>query len=232
MKTNAKTLLLSFAVAITALTADALKPDWAMFDTYAQSNKEIKSKPADKKRVIFFGNSITELWPQRSAAFFTDNGYIGRGISGQTTYQFLSRFREDVVELHPALVVINAATNDIAENSHKYDAGKTMGNIKSMVEIAKANKIKVILTSTLPCSEFGWNKDIKDAPEKIEDLNRRIAAYAKEQKIQFVDYYKAMLADDGRSLRPEYTNDGVHPVAEGYAVMESLVAPVIRNVLK
>lgn len=232
MKLTSKTAIIALALGAMAFSAEALRPDWINYEKYAESNKEIKALPADKNRVVFFGNSITELWPMRSAAFFTDNGFIGRGISGQTTYQFLSRFREDVVELHPALVVINAATNDVAENSHKYDAEKTMGNIKSMVEIAKANNIKVILTSTLPCSSFGWNTEITDAPEKIADLNDRIKAYAKEQKIPYVDYYSSMLADDGRSLRPEYTNDGVHPVAEGYAVMESLILPAIKKALK
>lgn len=232
MKLNAKTIMLSLALLASVFTVEAVKPDWANFEAYEQSNKEIKAKPADKNRVVFMGNSITEMWAQRSPSFFSSNGYICRGISGQSSYQFLSRFREDVVELHPAVVIINAGTNDIAENTHKYNEDRTIGNIKSMVEIARANNIKVILTSTLPSSYFSWNRDIKDGPEKIASLNKRIAAYAKEQKIPYVDYFSSMVADDGRSIRPDYSDDGVHPVAKGYAVMERIINPVIKKSLK
>lgn len=124
-------------------------------------------KPAKKeKRVVFLGNSITEGWVRTHPDFFKTNGYIGRGISGQTSYQFLLRFREDVINLSPALVVINAGTNDVAENTNPYNEDYTFGNIVSMVELAKVNKIKVILTSVLPAAAFKWRMEIKDAPQK------------------------------------------------------------------
>ena len=103
---------------------------------------------------FYAGNSITEGWVRTHPDFFKTNGYIGRGISGQTSYQFLLRFREDVINLSPALVVINAGTNDVAENTGAYNEDYTFGNIASMAELAKANKIKVILTSVLPAAEF------------------------------------------------------------------------------
>ena len=107
------------------------------------------------------GNSITEGWVRTHPDFFKTNGYIGRGIGGQTSYQFLLRFREDVINLSPALVVINAGTNDVAENVGPYNEEYTFGNIISMVELAKANKIKVILTSVLPAATFKWRPEIK-----------------------------------------------------------------------
>ncbi len=226
--------ILFSVVTIILLSAAAVaqRNDWARFDRYAEANKEIMANPDNKRRVVFFGNSITQFWASKRPDFFKENEFIGRGIAGQTTYQFLSRFREDVVNLRPRLVVINAATNDIAENSHPYDEERTMGNIKSMVEIARANNIRVILTSTLPASQFSWNKDITDAPEKIAHLNELIAAYAKAEKITYVDYHTAMLDEDGRSLSRRYTDDGVHPTEAGYEVMEALILPAVRKIVK
>jgi lysophospholipase L1-like esterase len=106
-----------------------------------------------------------------------------------------------------------------------------MGNIVSMVELAKANKIKVILTSVLPASGFGWNKEITDAADRIALLNQMIEAYAKANKIPYVDYYKEMVSGPERSLNPAYTKDGVHPTKEGYAVMEALIKPAIKKAL-
>lgn len=220
------------AMLMYASGVSAQKTDWAKFDRYAEANKEVQAEPDNRRRVVFFGNSITQFWASKRPDFFKDNGFIGRGIAGQTTYQFLSRFREDVVNLHPRLVVINAATNDIAENSHPYDKQRTLGNIKSMVEIARANGIRVILTSTLPAAGFSWNKEIKDAPEKIAALNRLIAEYARQEKIPYVDYHSQMLDEDGRSLSRMYTEDGVHPTVAGYEVMEALILPCVRKIVK
>lgn len=220
------------AMLLTACCAGAQRADWAAFGRYAESNRQVAAGPDSARRVVFMGNSITQFWVRDRPDFFISNGFIGRGIAGQTTYQFLSRFREDVVNLHPVLVVINAATNDIAENSHPYDESRTMGNIKSMVEIARANGIQVILTSTLPASGFSWNKDIADAPEKIASLNRLIAAYADAEGIPYVDYHSHMLGEDGRSLSNRYTDDGVHPTVAGYELMEALILPYVRNIVK
>lgn len=206
--------------------------DWAQFDRYAKANEEIKALADNSRLVIFLGNSITDFWPVKDAAFFADNGFVGRGISGQTSYQFLSRFRSDVIDLKPKLVVINVATNDVAENTHKYNEDLTFGNIASMVELARANGISVILTATLPAKGFSWNRTVTDAPEKIKRLNSRLAAYAASQGIPFVDYYSSMLAPDGKSLNQAYTNDGVHPTLEGYKVMEALILPEIRKIVK
>ena len=104
-----------------------------------------------------------------------------------------------------------------------------MGNIITMVEIAKFHKIKVILTSVLPAAGFGWNKSITDAPAKIKALNMRIKAYAKANKIPYVDYYTPLVDSDGKTLNPKYSNDGVHPTEAGYDMMEPIIVPAIKK---
>lgn len=207
--------------------------DFANFTRYANQNKMISQSFKNGIKAVFLGNSITEGWTNLHPDFFIKNGYIGRGIGGQTSYQFLLRFREDVINLFPIIVIINAGINDIAENTGPYVEDYTFGNIVSMVELAQANKIEVVLTSVLPANRFRWNPQITDAPQKIKLLNERIKKYAEEHNIHYVDYYAAMVASDNLSLKPEYCvpEDGVHPVGSGYDVMEALVQPVIEEIL-
>ena len=151
-------LLFCLCLSWTEAIAQKNHNEWANYKRYEKANNELPVPNKKEKRVVFLGNSITEGWVNIHPEFFTENGYIGRGISGQTSYQFLLRFRNDVINLKPKLVIINAGTNDVAENTGPFDLEKTFGNIASMAEMAKANKIKVILTSVLPASEFKWNK--------------------------------------------------------------------------
>ena len=227
-----KKIIAALTITLAAtVSAFAVQPDWANYGFYRESNNAVKDMPNKGDRVVFFGNSITEYWPSRSPKFWNEHpNFIGRGIGGQTSYNMLSRFREDVVELHPAVVVLSAGTNDVAENSHVYNEDLTFGNIQSMCEIARANGIKVILTSVLPAAQFRWRKEITDAPEKIKALNARIRAYAAETGTPYVDYYSSLLADDGRSLDARYSEDGVHPLQPGYTFMERLVLPAIEGV--
>lgn len=207
------------------------KHDFANWKRYAEANAELGQPAKGEKRVVLMGNSITDGWPRTRPEFFNDNKLIGRGISGQTSYQFLLRFREDVINLKPKVVVINYGTNDIAENTGAYDEDLTFGNVCSMVDLAKANGIKVILTSCLPAEGFGWRKEITGSMDKIRHLNERVKEYALSHKIPYVDYFCSMVNDEGTGMISKYAKDkpGVHPSAEGYAVMEKLLLPVINK---
>ena len=212
-------------------TSWAQKHDFANWNRYAQQNKELGLPAKGEKRVVLMGNSITDNWASMPKDFFQENALIGRGISGQTSYQFLLRFREDVINLQPRIVVINYGTNDIAENTGPYDEDLTFGNVLSMVELARQHKIKVILTSCLPASGFGWRPSITNAMQKLRHLNARVEAWAKANKIPYVDYFSALVTADGTEMNPAYAQDkpGVHPNDAGYAVMESLLLPVIKK---
>jgi len=201
------------------------KEDWAGFLHYEEANKT-----APKGSVIFMGNSITEGWVNTHPNFFSDNHYLGRGISGQTSMQMLVRFRRDVVDLQPKAVVILAGTNDIAQNTGYIALDNILGDMISMVELAQTNHIKVILCSVLPAYEFGWRKELKPADDIIR-LNQLIKDYAAQHKIPYVDYHST-LKDARNGLSEQYAKDGVHPTPEGYDVMEKLVKPVIDRVVK
>lgn len=218
-----------FSVMIMAGAVCAQNNDWANFKRYEQSNKEIINSPNNGHRVVFMGNSITDNWYAFHPNFFKDNGYIGRGIGGQTSYQYLLRFRQDVINLNPAIVVINAGTNDIAENTHPYNQDYTMGNIISMVQLAQANGIYVILTSTLPSISYFWHAYVKNVPEKIQALNKRVKDYAKKHDIPFVDYYSPLVVKETGALNPKYSKDGVHPTPEGYDIMEKIIKKSINK---
>ena len=206
---------------------ERLRQDIAGINRYRQANKYVK--PGEKK-VVFLGNSITEAWASVDSAFFKDNNYIGRGISAQTSAQLLLRFRQDVLDLKPKAVVIHIGTNDVAENTGPYDPEFTMGNIISMVELAKSHKIKVMLASVLPSTNFEWRRSLGDRSQMIVELNQRIREYAAKNKIPYIDYHSAMKnAQNG--MDPHLAADGVHPTLEGFKVMEKLAKQAIDKLL-
>ena len=178
------------------------------------------------------GNSITEGWARLSPRFFENENYINRGISGQVTQQMLLRFRADVIDLKPQVVVILAGTNDIAQNSGYIAVEDIFRNIISMTELARYHEIKVILCSVLPAIDFPWNRGLKPA-EKIIKLNEMIKNYAAEKSIIYVDYYSALVDDNGGLKVPDYTSAGdlVHPNSNGYKVMEKVLQPALSKAL-
>lgn len=206
---------------------------YANFARYAKANTELGQPEKGEKRVVLLGNSITDNWAKLRKDFFKNNALIGRGISGQTSDQFLLRFREDVINLKPYIVVINSGTNDIAENSNTvpYNEDLLFGNIVSIVELARYNKIKVILTSCLPAEGFRWNMKITNAMDKIRHYNERLKAYAKANKIPFVDYFSALVNEEGTAMKAELGQEmpTVHPNEAGYEIMEKLLLPVIEK---
>jgi lysophospholipase L1-like esterase len=209
---------------------DASRLDWGNVNRYATENQFVKAMQPDSHRVVFMGNSITEGWKLFDSSFFANRAYVNRGISGQTTSQMLVRFRADVIDLHPAAVVILAGTNDIAENTGPIPIESVCGNIVSMAQLAKANDIMVVLSSVLPAKDFPWRPGLQPA-EKIVRLNTMIRTYCLEHRIPFVDYYSNMVDGQG-GLHKDLSEDGVHPNLAGYKMMEPLVEAAIRTVLQ
>ncbi|AZB35499.1 SGNH/GDSL hydrolase family protein [Chryseobacterium bernardetii] len=203
--------------------------DFANLTKYKDDNASILSSKK-KVDVVFMGNSITEGWVKTHPEFFSENNYTGRGISGQTTSQMLLRFQSDVIALKPKLVVINAGTNDIAQNTGIYDPDFTFNNIKAMADIAQNNGIKVIIASVLPAAAFPWRKEITEVSQKVDALNNRLKQYAGSNKFIFVDYNMAMRDAKG-GMREGLSKDGIHPVPAGYAIMEPMIKNAINKTL-
>lgn len=206
------------------------KSDWPNLGKYLEENKSLTPKQASSKRVVLMGDSITEFWKPTDSGFFDKTSYIDRGISGQTTPQMLLRFRQDVIEIKADVVVILAGTNDIAGNTGSMTLEQTLGNIISMSELAKANKIKVVLCSVLPANKFWWNTEMRPA-DKLIALNILIKDYASRNNITYIDYYTPMV-DSEKGLDKKWADDGVHPNLAGYKLMEPLLELAVQKALK
>jgi lysophospholipase L1-like esterase len=204
--------------------------DWPNLNRYQNENTILKPLEAGQKRIVFMGDSITEFWSTVDSEYFSGKPYLNRGISGQTTPQMLLRFRADVIALKPTAVVILAGINDIAGNTGPMTIEMIRDNIFSMIELAKANHIKVILCSVLPAYDFPW-KPNQEPIAKIKALNEILHNYAVANNIVYVDYYSAMV-DERKGLKADYSNDGVHPNKIGYQVMAPLANKAIASALK
>lgn len=203
--------------------------DWPQLSRYRQDNAALPAR--EPGRVVFFGDSITDGWGRsEGTVFFPGKPYVNRGISGQTTAQMLVRFRQDVIALHPAVVVILAGTNDIAGNTGAATLEMIEGNLRSMTQLAQANGIRVVLASVLPASSYWWRPGYRPAA-KIRALNQRIEAYAREAGAVYLDYHAAMANAEG-GLDAELAGDGVHPSPVGYAVMQPLAQQAIDRALE
>ncbi|MEO8796176.1 MAG: SGNH/GDSL hydrolase family protein [Daejeonella sp.] len=204
--------------------------DWANLNRYREENLKLNTSDSTQTRIVFFGNSITEGWPKLSPAFFQNETYINRGIGGQTTPQFLVRFRADVINLKPKVVLILGGTNDIAGNTGPSTLEMIADNLFSMAEIAKANDIQVVLCSVLPVFDYSWKPGLEPA-NKIIQLNKMIKNYADSHGIVYLDYFTATV-DERNGMKKIYSEDGVHPNAAGYKVMEPLAQKAIAEALK
>jgi len=219
--------------------ADKILHDWPNLARYAEANAAVAAPARLELRVVFMGDSITDAWVSPEyGGFFPGRPYIDRGISGQTTPQMLIRFRRDVIALHPKVVVILAGTNDIAGNTGPMTLGQIEGNLASMAELAKANKIHVVLASVLPVSNYGHDRQgnpqdtrVNRPPEKILELNAWIKKYAAQNGHTYLDYFSAMVDPQGM-LQKDLSEDGLHPNAKGYALMSPLAEQAIRTALK
>jgi lysophospholipase L1-like esterase len=202
--------------------------DWAGLSYYALANKKVDREYLKKNRIVFMGNSITELWAQIHPAFFKHHqNYIDRGISGQTTSQMLIRFRQDVIDLKPSVVIILAGTNDIAGNGGPISNQQIFNNLLGMYELAKVHHIKVVICSVLPTAAYPWSPEIKPVP-RIRNLNQILKRYADTHNLVYIDFFNAM-ANNQFGLPPNLSADGVHPNKAGYLIMEHVLKKAIPS---
>jgi lysophospholipase L1-like esterase len=208
---------------------EAKLADWPQLGRYQADNLMLGRDATG--RVVFYGDSITDAWGRRpgTGEFFPGKPYVNRGISGQTTMQMVVRFRQDVINLHPAAVVILAGTNDIAGNTGPETLEMIEDNFKSMADLAKANGIRVVVASVLPAADYPWKPGMKPAP-KIQKLNGWLAGYCVTHALTYLDYYTPM-ADDNGGMKPGLSSDGVHPTAAGYAIMAPLAQAAIDKAI-
>jgi len=217
------------------LRNDARIRDWANLGRYREANRALPTPADGESRVVFMGDSITDLWQQpRFGAFFPGKPYVDRGISGQTTSQMLLRFRADVVNLKPRAVVILAGTNDIAANTGPMTNEEIQGNLATMSEIAQANGIHIVLSSILPVSAY----HNPSAPQtttrpmaRILAINDWMKSYAAARGYVYLDYFSAMVDASGL-LQEELSSDDLHPNAKGYALMAPLAEAAIARAFK
>src|SRR5580704_10050801 len=205
--------------------------DWPQLGRYKAENAALGPGKQDEQRVVFYGDSITDGWGRRPSTgeFFPGKPYVNRGITGQTTPQMVVRFRQDVINLHPAAVVILAGTNDVAGNTGPMTPEMTEDNFRSMVDLAKANGIRVILASITPAADYPWRKGLMPAP-KIKALNDWLKGYCVTHSVTYLDYYSALAGADG-GMKEGTSFDGVHPNAQGYAIMGPLAQAAIDKTL-
>lgn len=206
------------------------RDDWGNLCRYRDDNAARVKAKAPAPTAVFMGDSITEGWARIGADFFAANGYVGRGISGQVTGQNLLRFEQDVVALHPKVVHIMIGTNDVAGNAGPTTYENIQNNIMAMVQIARANKIAVVLATIPPSTDFPWRRGMEPA-SKIMKMNEVIRDYAKREDLVLADYHKA-LANPEKGFKSEWSGDGVHPNAEGFKVMDPIAEDAIKRALK
>jgi lysophospholipase L1-like esterase len=203
--------------------------DFGELGRYRAANAELKPQASGESRVVFFGDSITDMWPLEAS--FPGKKYVNRGIGGQTTAQMLVRYRQDVIDLQPAVVVILAGTNDIAGNAGPVSLEDIERNFATMAELARLHKIRVVFSSVLPVHNY-TPQTVNIFPsrpmDKIRELNRWLRDYCAANGCVYLDYFTPML-DDAGLLKKELAQDGLHPNQTGYAIMVPLAAAAIEK---
>jgi acyl-CoA thioesterase I len=206
--------------------------DYGQLQRYRDANTRLPVPAAGENRVVFFGDSITDLWKLED--YFPGRSYINRGIGGQTTPQMLVRFRQDVIDLKPKAVIILAGTNDIAGNTGPIGNEDIEANLASMAELARLHEVHAVLSSILPVHNYTEkSKDFfRQRPtNRVLELNDWLKKYCAANNLVYLDYFSAMVDDKGFMTR-ELADDGLHPNAAGYKVMAPLVEAAIVKALK
>jgi lysophospholipase L1-like esterase len=203
--------------------------DWAGLTRYGSEDSELPPPAPGEQRVVFLGDQLTELWGQGGARFFPGKPYLNRGIAGQTTAQMLVRFRQDVIALKPAVVIVLGGTNDLTGVLGPGTEGTVSDNIVSMTELAKANGIRVVLASITPVCDCFKDQTAVRPQGKIAALNGWIKEYAGRSGSVYLDYYSALA--EGRDFRKALTSDGLLPNGAGYGVMAALAEQAIARAL-
>jgi lysophospholipase L1-like esterase len=205
--------------------------DFGQLARYRDANAALKPPAPGENRVVFFGDSITDIW--HLDEYFPGKPFLNRGIGGQTTPQMLVRFRQDVIELHPKVVIILAGTNDIAGNTGPMRLEDIEANYASLAELARAHNIKLIYSSLLPVHNYTPRSQelfAERSPEKIVALNRWLKEYcaASSNGCVYLDYFSAMVDDKGL-LKKDLAEDGLHPNDAGYKIMAALAEVAIKK---
>jgi lysophospholipase L1-like esterase len=205
--------------------------DYGNLGRYRESNAKVAPLSTTEDRVVFMGDSITDIW--KLDKYFPGKPYVNRGIGGQTTPQMLIRFRPDVIDLQPKVVVILAGTNDIAGNTGPMTLGEIEANLKTMVELSRVHGIHVVLSSVLPVNDYTERSKMffpLRSPAQILELNRWIKDYAAQNGSIYLDYFSPMVDDKGL-LKRDLADDGLHPNDSGYAIMAPLAQKAIEQAL-
>lgn len=229
MKSHIPAVLVLFAFFSFTNLQQAVGQDWADLAHFRDANMALEPPAPGEDRVVFMGNSITIGWLHKVPEFFEGKPYVNRGISGQTTPQMLLRFRQDVLDLSPKVVVILAGTNDIAGNTGPMTLEQILDNLKSMAELALANGVEPVLSSVLPAYDYPWRPGL-EPNIKIPKLNAMIKNYAALSGIVYLDYFSEM-ADSRNGLDNTLATDEVHPTEKGYRMMAPLAEAAIAKAL-
>lgn len=206
--------------------------DYGQLARYREANANLGPPAAGENRVVFFGDSITDIW--KIAEYFPGKPYVNRGIGGQTTPQMLVRFRQDVIDLQPKVVVILAGTNDIAGNTGPMRNQDIEANYASLAELARVHGIRVVYASVLPVHSYTErSKDFfaQRPMSRILELNTWLKEYCDKNKIAYLDYFSALVDDKGL-LKKDLADDGLHPNDAGYKIMAPLAEAAIQIAMK
>ena len=218
--------ILMLCLAVLAFCTGAQAQKIARLQRYAEANAALP--PADGPRVVLFGDSITDGWPDQRPEFFASTGFIGRGIGGEETANMLVRFRADVLDIGATVMVFLGGINDIAQNmGDPYVEDVTYANILSMIDLCWQNGIRPVICGLLPSYYIRWRTEVTDSFEKVCSLNARLKAYCDRHGVTYIDYGSVLAGPDGKILEA-YSGDTVHPNAAGYELMEKLLLETLK----